>query len=163
MGKNGLTYWRKGFSNKAENNQRSTRASSLRTVLSLLYMLTMPFWYILTRRLLTLQLNPYKRATIWPMMETSRITLELVSLSFLTYQLNCINRAWLNMFFKLLASMKYRITPKCMTRKLSALIRWITIQMLRLVSAIGTIIQWSERSVMSNKWSVPILPLRSNS
>ena len=38
----------------------------------------------------------------------------------------------------------------------------IMIQIVRLVSAIGTIVQWLERSVISKRWFVQILPLRSN-
>ena len=123
----------------------------------------MPFWYLLTRRLPILKLNPYNRDTIWSMMENSRITSELIPLNSLTDKYNCLNQTWLNVFLKWLDSMMSRIAPKYMTRQLSALLFWITIQMVHLVSAIGTIVQWSERSVISKRWPVPILPLRSNS
>ena len=95
-------------------------------------------------------------------MESSRITSEHVTLNSLTDQMNCLNRAWLNAFFKWLASLTYQIATKCMTHQLSGLLFWIAIQMVRLVYAIGTIVQWLERSVISKQWSVPILPLRSN-
>ena len=50
-----------------------------------------------------------------------------------------------------------------MIRRLSALLCWITIQMMNLESVIGTIVQWSERSVISKQWSARTLPLQCNS